>query len=113
MCPTLPVTPPLPSPPQLSALRVFHAMLSDRSLRTQHALPKFQALLQLATRVVRGLMGRLCPTDTETVTAPATASATPPGSGQPEGSGQGGAEGSGGNDRPEYRLVGRNCTPLP
>ena len=36
---------------QLSVLRVMHALLTDRSIRTRARLPAFQDLLKLATKV--------------------------------------------------------------
>jgi hypothetical protein len=44
--------------PQLSALRLFHRVLGDPSLR---GVPEAKELLLLATRVTRGLFARMVP----------------------------------------------------
>jgi hypothetical protein len=57
---------------QLSVLRLFHQLLSDASLRGK---PQHRSVLQLATRVVRGLFAKIAPPPVEATPAAEPAAA--------------------------------------
>lgn len=76
---------------QLSALRLFHQLLSDASLRGKQ---EHRNVLQLATRVVRGLFAKLAPQPAPAAAQPAVAAAAQTGDAATAAAAGGGGEGT-------------------